>query len=372
MKCAMSSLHADWSSNEMGLDFRPILITGGAGFIGTNIARKYLEEGHKIHILDNLSRPGVDLNIIELQRTFSGAVRFTEADVCDADAVKRAVIDASAVIHLAAQVAVTTSLEDPMGDLKTNLLGTLNVLEAVRNSPLRPSLLFTSTNKVYGRLDGISLRQWPVRYEPDDVGLRQSGAGEDQPLGFLSPYGCSKGSADQYVLDYARSYGIHATVFRMSCIYGPYQLGSEDQGWVAHFLRQAMKGELITIYGDGRQVRDLLFVEDLVRAVRLVLNSSNTSGEAFNLGGGPENSMSLLELIKELQLLTGDSLTIDWGAERLGDQKWYVADTSKIRRQLGWSPRVSVREGLRTMYSWYSERPSLVASSVAQSEAQVE
>jgi len=355
-----------WSSREMRLDSRSILITGGAGFIGTNVARKYLADGHKVHIFDNLSRPGVESNATELQRTFPAAVRFTEADVRDTDAVRRAVIDSSAVIHLAAQVAVTTSLEDPIGDLRTNLLGTLNVLEAVRSSPFPPPLLFTSTNKVYGRLAGIALRHRSVRYEPEDVLLRQSGAGENQPLEFLSPYGCSKGSADQYVLDYARSYGIQATVFRMSCIYGPYQLGSEDQGWVAHFLRQAMKGEPITIYGDGRQVRDLLFVEDLVSAIRLALGNSSTFGHAYNLGGGPENSVSLLELIKELQLLTGEPVAIDWGAERLGDQKWYVADTAKIRHQLGWSPRISVRDGLRALYNWYGERPSLVAQSEVQ------
>ncbi len=195
----------------------------------------------------------------------------------------------------------------------------------------------------------------------------RSGAGEDQPLDFLSPYGCSKGSADQYVLDYARSYGIPATVFRMSCIYGPYQLGSEDQGWVAHFLRQAMKGEPITIYGDGKQVRDLLFVQDLVRAMRLAQeNTSVTAGEPFNLGGGPENSTSLLELLEEIRLLTGNAIEIEWGPERLADQKWYVADTSKIRRILGWSPQVTVREGLRSLHNWYLARPALVTQSEVQ------
>ncbi len=343
-----------------------ILITGGAGFIGTNLARNLLSQGHKVNIFDNLSRPGVEANVRELEAQFPGAVRFTEADVRDAKAVTRAVMGTDTVYHLAAQVAVTTSLEEPMEDAGINLLGTLNVLEAVRHSITRPVLLFTSTNKVYGRLGSVALRQAPTRYEPEDRSIRESGAGERQPLEFLSPYGCSKGSADQYVLDYARSYGLHATVFRMSCIYGPYQLGSEDQGWVAHFLRQAMKGEPITIYGDGKQVRDLLFVEDLVRAMRLATEFRSSSAQAFNLGGGPQNSVSLLELVKELELLTKDSIEIEWGTERLADQKWYIADTKKIRRQLGWVPTVSVRQGLRNLFDWYRARPSLVKQSEVQ------
>lgn len=344
-----------------------ILITGGAGFIGTNIARHYLRENQPVHILDNLSRAGVDRNVSELLRDYPGRVLFTQGDTRDRGAVSEAVSSARAVYHLAAQVAVTTSLEDPLGDLETNLSGTLNVLEAIRGSETRPPLLFTSTNKVYGRLGRVPLRETSDRHEPADAGLARSGAGEDQPLEFLSPYGCSKGSADQYVLDYAHSYGIHATVFRMSCIYGPHQLGSEDQGWVAHFVRQAMKGEAITIYGDGKQVRDLLFVEDLVRAMRLAQeNVERSSGEAFNLGGGADNSTSLLELLAQLEALTGNRIQIDWGAERLADQRWYVADTSKIRDLFDWRPQVSIPQGVRALYDWYLERPSLVEQAAAQ------
>ncbi len=349
------------------LQRRQILITGGAGFIGTNIARSYLEEDQPVHIFDNLHRPGVEQNVRELQQQFPGRVHFTLGDTRDKNEVVKAVSTASRIYHLAAQVAVTTSLDDPMDDLDTNLIGTIHLLEAIRHSPVRPSLLFTSTNKVYGRLAGVGLQKRGARYEPEDVSLARAGAGEDQPLEFLSPYGCSKGSADQYVLDYARSFGIRATVFRMSCIYGPHQLGSEDQGWVAHFLRQAMKGEAITIYGDGRQVRDLLYVEDLVGAMRRAQdNLGIAAGEPFNLGGGAENSTSLLELIEELRLLTGNPVEIEWGPERLGDQKWYVADTSKMRTLLGWTPKVSIRQGLRALYDWYSERPSLVARSQVQ------
>ncbi|MGA8026115.1 MAG: SDR family NAD(P)-dependent oxidoreductase [Bryobacteraceae bacterium] len=344
-----------------------ILITGGAGFIGTNIARSYLAENHAVHIFDNLSRSGAEQNIAELQRSYPGRVHFTKADTCQKAEVENAVSTAATVYHLAAQVAVTSSLEDPSGDLDTNLLGTFNVLEAIRRSPVRPSLLFTSTNKVYGRLASVPLRRTSSRYEPEDAFIARSGAGEDQPLEFLSPYGCSKGSADQYVLDYARSYSIPATVFRMSCIYGPYQLGSEDQGWVAHFLRQAMKAEPITIYGDGKQVRDLLFVEDLVRAMRLAQeNISLAAGEAFNLGGGSGNSTSLLELVAQLRRLTGNSVEIEWGPERLADQRWYVADTAKICNLLGWSANVNIREGLRALYNWYLERPALVRQSEVQ------
>ena len=345
-----------------------VLITGGAGFIGTNVARSYLEEDRAVHILDNLSRPGVEQNIVDLQRLYGGRVGFTNADVRDKGAVEKAVNGATRIYHLAAQVAVTTSLDEPLADLETNLIGTLRVLEAIRKSPLKPSLLFTSTNKVYGRLGSVPLGKGSTRYEPEDSRIAHSGAGEDQPLEFLSPYGCSKGSADQYVLEYARSYGLSAAVFRMSCIYGPYQLGSEDQGWVAHFLRQAMKGEPITIYGDGRQVRDLLFVDDLVRAMRRVHEHMElAAGEVFNVGGGPENSTSLLELVDHLQSLTRKRIDIAWGPERMADQRWYVADTSKIHKLLGWAPGTGIRDGLRALHDWYLER----RGSITQSEFQV-
>jgi len=346
---------------------RSILITGGAGFIGTNIARSHLADDDFVHIFDNLSRAGVEQNVAELREAFPGRVQFTRANVRDTRAVRDAIRDVDAVYHLAAQVAVTTSLDDPMGDLETNILGTVNVLEAVRHSSSRPTLLFTSTNKVYGALDSVSLREAARRYEPVDGKLARFGVSEDQPLTFLSPYGCSKGSADQYVLDYARSYGIPAAVFRMSCIYGTYQLGSEDQGWVAHFLRQAFKREPITIYGDGKQVRDLLFAGDLVRAMRLVHDHMNlAAGEVFNIGGGPSNSTSLVELIDDIQALTGNSISIEWGKERVGDQRWFVADTLKIRNLLGWSPEVGIREGLRALANWYAERPALIAQVAAQ------
>lgn len=349
------------------MDDQFVLMTGGAGFVGTNLALSYLEQNQPVHIFDNLGRPGVEGNVKELLDRYPGRVLFTRGDVRDRSAVHSAVTTARIVYHLAAQVAVTTSLKDPIADFDTNLIGTLNVLESVRDCSHRPSLLFTSTNKVYGRLSRIALREEPRRYDSSGSQTRRAGAAEDQPLEFLSPYGCSKGSADQYVLDYARSYAIPAVVFRMSCIYGPYQLGSEDQGWVAHFLRRAMKGDPITIYGDGKQVRDLLYVTDLVHAMRLAQeNIALTCGQAFNVGGGPNNSTSLLELLTFLRQLTGDTVRINWAPERPADQKWFISDISKLHDTVGWTPAVSMKEGIRLLRDWYFERPDLIRQSEMQ------
>lgn len=344
-----------------------ILITGGAGFIGTNVAKSYLAQGRSVHIFDNLSRAEVGRNVCELQEAYPDSVRLTHGDVRDRLAVEEAVEGAGTVFHLAAQVAVTSSLEDPRADLETNLLGTINVLEAIRQRNPECPVLFTSTNKVYGRLASVRICERNGRHEPADAAVAKSGIGEAHPLEFLSPYGCSKGAADQYVLDYAHSYHVRACVFRMSCIYGTHQLGSEDQGWVAHFLRQALKGEPITIFGDGRQVRDLLFVDDLVRGMRLALDKMElASGKAFNMGGGVQNSTSLLALIEEITAITGAKAQIEWGPERLADQRWFVADASRAREVLGWTPRVGIREGLRRLHDWYLERPSLVEQRAVQ------
>lgn len=344
-----------------------VLITGGAGFIGTNVAKSYLAAGHAVHVFDNLSRAGVERNISELKEAYPDDLRFTVGDVRDRVQIQKAVESASTVYHLAAQVAVTSSLDDPRADMETNLMGTLHVLEAVRQNNPECPVLFTSTNKVYGRLGSVSICERNGRHEPEDVLLSRNGIGEAHPLEFLSPYGCSKGAADQYVLDYAHSFNLRACVFRMSCIYGTHQLGSEDQGWVAHFLRQALKAEPITIFGDGRQVRDLLFVDDLVRAMRLALeNMRVASGRAFNMGGGVQNSTNLLDLIDEIRQLTRGNVEIEWGPERLADQRWFVADTTRAREVLGWSPKINIREGLRKLHHWYMERPSLVEQRAVQ------
>ncbi len=325
----------------------PVLVTGGAGFVGCNLAASFLQAGVPVRILDDLSRPGVEMNLRWLRSSFS-QVEFRRADVRDAAAVADAVRGCRRVYHLAAQVAVTTSLTGPVDDFEINARGTLNVLEAVRaeqaGRPGTPGravpLLFTSTNKVYGDLGGVETLPAPhtdggetvERHRPADAALAEAGVNEERPLDFHSPYGCSKGCADQYVLDYARTYDLPATVFRMSCIYGPHQFGTEDQGWVAHFARAALRGEGVTFYGDGRQVRDVLHVADLVRAMRGALDRPDrTAGRAFNVGGGPANAVSLRQVVAALGDVVGDPVGVSSGPWRTGDQRWYVSDTSRLR-----------------------------------------
>jgi CDP-paratose 2-epimerase len=257
------------------------------------------------------------------------------------------------VFHFAAQVAVTTSLEEPRTDFDVNVGGTLNILEALRTAGCKAPLLYTSTNKVYGGLSDVGLRSSADRCEPVDPDIRASGVSEARPLDFHTPYGCSKGAADQYVLDYARSFGLPAVVFRMSCVYGPHQFGTEDQGWVAHFLIRAMEGEPITLYGDGKQVRDILFVDDLVDAMVLAQERiQETSGRAFNIGGGPERTVSLLELLAHIRHIQGARPRVSFEACRTGDQRYYVSDTSSFRAATGWEPRVGAPEGIARLNDW--------------------
>jgi CDP-paratose 2-epimerase len=336
------------------------LITGGAGFIGTNLAARLLAEGERVSILDNLSRPGVERNVAWLEAEAGGAFDVIEADVCDAAAVTRATREVTSVFHLAAQVAVTTSLEDPRADFEVNARGTLNVLEAVRARPEPPRLLFTSTNKVYGALDDLELREQARRYAPPPGSRYALGVSEARPVEFHSPYGCSKGAADQYVLDWARTFGVPAVVFRMSCIYGPHQQGTEDQGWIAHVVRSALRGEHITIYGSGKQVRDALYVGDLVEAFLLARAAAPAlAGEAFNVGGGPAHTLSLLELVDVLEQLEGTRPLLAFADWRLADQRWYVSDSRKLHAATGWAPHVSVKEGVRRLHAWVrrSEAP---------------
>src|SRR3569623_3428752 len=302
---------------------RPVLITGGAGFIGCNLAHRLLSTGSPVILLDNLSRSGVEKNLRWLRKTHGEHVQAEIADVLDAEAVLDAVSRARQVFHFAAQVAVTTSLDDPRRDFAVNAGGTLNVLEAIRAQADPPPLVFTSTNKVYGGLVDIALEQRGGRYEPRDGAVRAHGVSEDRPLDFHSPYGCSKGTADQYVLDYARSYGLKAIVFRMSCIYGPHQFGTEDQGWVAHFLIRAIEGSPNVLYGDGMQVRDVLFVEDLVDAFLLAqANMDALTGQAFNIGGGAANTTSLLALLDLIGEIHGEKPTVAFEGWRPGDQRY--------------------------------------------------
>ena len=332
---------------------KPILITGGAGFVGSNLAHRLLSAGHKVRLLDNLSRAGVERNLRWLIETHGDLVDIEVPDLRNLAIIRHAVRDASQVFHFAAQVAVTSSLVDPIEDFEINARGTLNLLEAIRSVQHPPPLVFTSTNKVYGNLADVEFVKEGTRYVPRDLSMREHGIGENRPLDFHSPYGCSKGAADQYVVDYARNYRIPALVFRMSCIYGPHQHGNEDQGWVAHFVIRSIAGKPITIYGDGMQVRDLLFIDDLVDAFLLAQqHMKKLAGSAFNIGGGSANSISLLELLDLLAKLHGGDLSVCFEDWRAADQRYYVTDTSKFSGLTGWQPRTGVHEGVRRLYEW--------------------
>jgi CDP-paratose 2-epimerase len=332
------------------------LITGGAGFIGTNLAHRLATLGQKVLLYDNLSRPGVERNLQWLQEVHGNHVQIEVADVRDLHRLRQATRYADQVFHLAAQVAVTTSLTDPMHDFTVNVQGTINLLEALRALDTPPSLIFTSTNKVYGSLQDQLFTANDSRYVAVDPHLETDGISEAARLDFHSPYGCSKGAADQYICDYARSFGIPATVFRMSCIYGPHQHGTEDQGWVAHFIIRALEGKPLVIYGDGKQVRDILFVEDLVDAFLLAqANIRRIAGHAFNIGGGPANTISLLELLDRIEELHGRRPAVEFADWRVGDQRYYVSDTRKFQRLTGWMSQVDVSEGVRRLYQWLAK-----------------
>lgn len=348
-------------SRGAGSHSQHILITGGAGFIGTNLAHRLLSAGQSVLLFDNLSRPGVEQNLHWLRSLHGDLVKIEIADVRDRFALRQALNDAQQVFHFAAQVAVTTSLTNPVYDFEINALGTLNLLKELRSRANSPPLVFTSTNKVYGTLPDIQLQQNCTRYQPCEV---STGISEDRPLDFHSPYGCSKGAADQYVIDYARTFGIPAVVLRMSCIYGPHQFGTEDQGWVAHFLIQAIEDLPVTLYGDGMQVRDILFVEDLVDAFVLAQENIQTlSGQAFNIGGGKENTTSLLELLELISELHDKKPTVDFADWRPGDQRYYVSDSTKFQAATGWMPSVNIRGGVQKLYQWLLDRAMVAARS---------
>lgn len=335
---------------------RPVLITGGAGFVGTNVAHRFLSAGQPVLIFDNLARRGVEQNLAWLRQTHRDLLQVVIGDIQDAKAVRAVARKASKVFHLAAQVAVTTSLNDPIHDFEVNARGTLNLLEALRKLDSPPPLIFTSTNKVYGDLAGVKLRMRNNRYEPEDPKLRERGFNEESCLEFHSPYGCSKGAACQYVLDYARTFGMPTMVFRMSCIYGLHQFGNEDQGWVAHFLIRALENEPVTIYGDGKQVRDVLFVDDLVNAFLYAFeNVDSLAGKVFNIGGGAPNTTSLLELLDLISELNGHRPQVKFDDWRAADQLYYVSDTTRFSQATGWRPRVSVRDGVGRLHQWLQE-----------------
>lgn len=343
------------------------LVIGGAGFIGVNVADRICRDGGRVLLYDNLSRPGVEANAEWLLDKHGDRVELLVADVLDPHSLRIAMKRAKRVFHYAAQVAVTTSLEDPTHDFDVNARGTFNVLEACRNAGGVP-LIFTSTNKVYGGLEDVKLKLDEDRHIPADARYAAHGVGESRNLDFHSPYGCSKGAADQYVIDYARCMGVPAVVFRMSCIYGPHQFGTEDQGWVAHFARAALAGKPVTLYGDGKQVRDVLFVEDLAEAMVLAHERmDDLAGQAFNIGGGPANAVSLLEVLGHLSDATGEPIETNFGDWRCGDQRWYVSDTRRFTAAVGWRPRTPPPVGLRRLLEWQREhlptrRPAAAAT----------
>lgn len=334
-----------------------ILVTGGSGFIGSNLMDRLLAAGEHAVAFDNLSRRGAIKNADWLRAKYGSKFELVEGDVRDARAIAEAARDADSIFHLAAQVAVTTSVTDPRNDFDINALGTFNTLEAARASGRNPVFVFSSTNKVYGAMENVGVVEKATRYVYDGL----EGASEEQPLDFHSPYGCSKGSADQYVRDYARIYGLRSVVFRQSAIYGYRQFGEEDQGWLAWFIIAAVLGRPITIYGDGKQVRDMLFIDDLVDAFEAALQRiDRVAGHVYNIGGGPKNTISVwTEFGPMLEELLGRSIPVTYSDWRPGDQKVCIYDISKARRELDWQPRVDVPTGVRKLYQWVRENVDL-------------
>jgi len=340
---------------------RKILITGGAGFIGSNFARHRIQLGDEITIFDNLSRKGAEDNLAWVKNQTPGEkFEFTQGDVRDLDALIDAVKGKDVIVHLAAQVAVTTSVVDPAYDFSVNAEGSFNVLEATRLGGEKPLVIYASTNKVYGEIENVSVIEGDHRYQFEKLKM---GISESQPLDFHSPYGCSKGCGDQYMRDYSRMYGFPTVVFRQSCIYGPRQFGIEDQGWVAWFIIAAVLGKPISIYGDGKQVRDVLHINDLIAAYDRAINFiTEPGGEIYNIGGGPENAIAIWrEFGPILEEIHGEPIPITMGDWRPGDQKIYISDISKAKDRLGWTPQIGVREGIRDLYEWVKGNKALFA-----------
>jgi len=335
-----------------------ILITGGIGFIGTHLSDYFLSRGERVIVIDNFSRRGADLNAEWLRGRHGALLEIVRADLrTDVDVLKKYIEKAEAVFHLAAQVAVTNSLEDPREDFEINILGTVNLLETIRASDNRPFLLYASTNKVYGSLEDLPVKEEDLCYAFKNL---PGGVPEERPLDFHTPYACSKGAADQYVRDYARVYGLDTVVFRQSCIYGTRQFGVEDQGWVAHFVISIILGRPLNIFGNGKQVRDVLYVDDLARLMDAAYRKRETaSGRVYNVGGGPKNTLSLMQLIKMMEGLTGREVKYACKEMRTGDQLMFIADISKACQELGWRPTVSPRAGVEKLCRWIEENQPL-------------
>jgi CDP-paratose 2-epimerase len=332
-----------------------MLITGGAGFIGSNLANRLLNQGHHVTIFDNLSRSGCEQNVAWLRETHDPvALDVIQADVTDFNTLKRAAEGVTRFYHLAGQVAVTTSVINPRHDFENNALGTFNALEAARLVSDNPIFIYASTNKVYGSMEDIQVVERNTRYEYTDLPL---GIPETQPLDFHSPYGCSKGTGDQYTRDYARIYGLRSIVMRQSCIYGYRQFGIEDQGWIAWFLIAALKKFPIKIYGNGKQVRDVLFIDDLLDAYDAATERiTMTAGQVYNIGGGCDNTISVwVEFGQLLEGLLNKHIPLEYRDWRPGDQPIYISDIRKAERELDWHPKVSIKQGIPLLYEWIRE-----------------
>lgn len=338
---------------------RHYLITGGAGFIGSNYVNRLLSRGERVTIFDNLSRIGAASNINWIQKVHGkGSFNLIVGDLTDAALLLATTREVDVAVHLAGQVAVTTSVSNPRLDFESNALSTFNLLEAARLSERKPIVLYASTNKVYGGMEEVRVIEEQTCYSYADYPM---GIPETYPLDFHSPYGCSKGTGDQYIRDYQRIYGIPTVVLRQSCIYGPRQFGIEDQGWLAWFVIAAVTGKPITIYGNGKQVRDVLYVEDLLDVFDLAIkNIDIVSGEIFNIGGGPENTLSVWqEFGPILERILGKKIPVNWGEWRPGDQSIYVSDIRKAERELGWCPQIRVDDGLERLIRWVQENQDL-------------
>lgn len=337
---------------------KKILITGGAGFIGTNAAAHYLKKGYKVIALDNLFRVGSRQNL-EWLRKQGGKFVFAKGDIRD-DKKTLATFKKhkpNLVLHLAAQTTMVTSVTDPREDFEINALGTFNVLEAMRKGSPKASLLYSSTNKVMGELINIPVVEKRKRYDYKNI----KGVSEKYPLDFCGPYGCSKGCGDQYAIDYARIYGLNTVIFRQSGIYGPHQFGIEEQGWLAWFCNAILFGKPVTIYGNGKQVRDVLYIDDLLRAFDLAFkNIKKTRGRAYTIGGGSKFSLSIWELFNILEKLAGKKFRYKFGPWRPGDQKVFISDNSSAKKDFNWTPKVSPKEGIKRLYNWISKNQALV------------
>jgi len=317
---------------------KKIFISGGAGFIGSNIAKFHLGKGDEVLVYDNLSRKGTETNIKWL-KSLKGKLKFISGDIRDFDTLKKHVKNSDVIYHMAGQVAVTTSIVNPRDDFEINAMGTLNVLEAMRLYAKNAVLIYASTNKVYGNFDNSN--------------FPKNGISENQLLDFHSPYGCSKGTGDQYVRDYGRVYNLKTIVFRQSCIYGDRQLGNEDQGWVIHFAKAILNNQKLTIFGDGKQVRDILYIDDLINAYQIAIKKS-VKGKPmiYNVGGGIRNSISLLNLIKLIEQKVGEKAMVKFEKVREGDQKIYISDITKIKNDLGWQPKIDIDHGVAKLLKW--------------------